>query len=178
MAEEINQILVKDACIIIDLIELDLLRTFLSMDYEVITTSAVVLEITDETQNSQLLACITDKLINTDDIGSLKDIINLQEKYKGLSYADATVLEVAKRKNAIILSADKLLRKAGIKEKSIVHGTLWIIETLHYNRIITLDTATEKIKILIQINKRISSDLCFSTIKKIEEEETTYHLNK
>lgn len=178
MAKEDNQILVKDACIIIDLIELDLLKTFLLMHYDVITTSAVVSEITDETQRLYLESCIAKELIKTEDNGTLMDIMNLKEKYRGLSYADATVLEVAIRKSSTLLSADKLLRKAGVKEESIVHGTLWIIEILHYNRIITCEIASEKIKKLILINKRISSELCFSTIRKIEKEETTYHLNK
>lgn len=173
-----NKILVKDACILIDLIELNLLSGFLSLDYEVITTSAVVFEITDENQAEELEKNISGGLIKTEDSGTLIDIMNLKETYGGLSYADATVLELALRKQAILITADGLLRKAGVQEGSGVHGTLWVIETLHYNRKITIDTATQKIKNLMQINKRISSELCFSIIKRIEQEETTYHLNK
>lgn len=178
MPSPINQILVKDACIIIDLIELDLLRPFLLLEYEVITTSAVVSEITDVNQWLHLEKIIVEGLIKTDDDGSLIDIMNLKEKYNGLSYADATVLEVALRKQAVLITADGLLRKAGVKEANSVHGTLWIIETLHYNRVITIETATQKVKNLLQINKRISSEICYSTIRRIEKEETAYHINK
>ena len=148
------------------------------LDYEVITTSAVVLEITDENQKIELEKSLESGDIKTEDNGTLKDIMALQEKYRGLSYADASVLEVALRKQVMLVTADGLLRKAAVKEENTVHGTLWVIETLHYNRIITIKTAIEKIKELIHVNKRISNEICFSAIKRIEEEETTYHINK
>ena len=173
-----NQILVKDACIIIDLIELNLLKSFSMLNYEVITTSAVVLEITDENQKIELQESLEVGEIKIEDNGSLMDIMALQEKYKGLSYADASVLEVALRRQVMLVTADRLLRKAAVNEENAVHGTLWVVETLHYNRIITVKMAIEKIKELMQINKRISSEICFTTIKRIEEEETTYHINK
>jgi len=173
-----NHILVKDACIIIDLIELNLLNSFSLLNYEVMTTSAVVLEITEENQKIELEKSLEAGEIRTEDNGALMDIMALQQKYRGLSYADASVLEVALRKQVLLITADGLLRKAAVNEGNAVHGTLWAIETLHYNRIISVKMATEKIKELIQINKRISSEICYTTIKKIEEEETTYHINK
>lgn len=173
-----HQILVKDACIIIDLIELNLLRGFLTLNYDVITTSAVIIEITDLNQKNELEESLNSGKILVDDNGSLIDIMALQAKYSGLSYADASVLEVALRKQVMLITADGLLRKAAVNENNTVHGTLWVIETLHYNRIISVQTAIGKIKELMQINKRISPEICFTVIKRIEEEETTYHINK
>lgn len=173
-----EQILVKDACIIIDLIELNLLEIFLLLDYEVVTTLSVVSEITNEEQRIQIDSFIASKSIKIEAEGSLSDIMTLKSKYIGLSYADATVLELALRKKATLVTADRLLRKAGVNENNKVHGTLWIIKTMHYCRVISCKEAIEHINKLSNINKRICQDMCFTVIKSIEEEETTYHLNK
>lgn len=178
MGSDVGEILVKDACILIDLIELNLLSIFTALDYEVLTTSAVVMEVTKKSQKMELEKCIVNGDVKTEDSGSLSGIMTLQEKYRGLSYADASVLELALRKQVILLSADGLLRKAALNEDNQVHGTLWIIEKLHYKRMISVGTAVGKLQELMRINKRITSEICYATIKRIEEEETTYHLNK
>jgi len=163
-----NQILVKDACIIIDLIQLDLLKGFLTLGYKVYTTSSVISEITDSDQEEILNTTITSKQITNMPDGDLFDVLRYQKAYKGISFQDATVLELAKRINGTLLSADGLLRKAGIKEKIIVHGTLWVIHTMFEGQIISKDEAIERIGYLLKINARISSEVCSKVIKKIE----------
>lgn len=173
-----KNILVKDACIIIDLIELDLLDVFLSLDYIVITSQSVVKEITDETQAELLANHIRANKMQKENDGELSDILNLMGKYTGISYADATVLELSLRINATLLSADKLLRKAGVNEGATICGTLWVIKELYMAEIISSAVANTKINELIQINTRIPINLCKKLIKEIEQHQATYYINK
>jgi len=173
----IKNILVKDACIIIDLIELDLLDVFLSLDYIVITSQSVVKEITDEAQAELLANHIKANNMQKENDGELSDILNLMQKYTGISYADATVLELSLRINATLLSADKLLRKAGKNEGTTICGTLWVIKELYMSKIINSTIAITKINELTQINTRIPVTLCKNLIKEIEQHQTSYHIN-
>jgi predicted nucleic acid-binding protein len=173
-----KKILVKDACIIIDLIELDLLDVFLSLDYIVITSQSVVKEITDEGQAFLLEDLIKNRKIQKENDGPLMDILNLMKKYPGISYADTTVLELSLRIDATLLSADKLLRKAGNKEGTTICGTLWVITELYNSKLITNETAIEKVKFLMKINSRIPITLCKTMITQFEQDQITYYSNK
>ena len=174
----VKNILVKDACIIIDLMELDLLDVFLSLDYIVITSQSVVKEITDETQAELLANQIRANNMQKENDGELSDILNLMGKYTGISYADATVLELSLRINATLLSADKLLRKAGENEGATICGTLWVIRELYMSEMISSAIAITKINELIKINTRIPINLCKKLIKEIEKHQATYYINK
>ncbi len=173
-----KKILVKDACIIIDLIELDLLDIFLSLDYIVITSQSVVKEITDEGQAFLLDDLIKNSKIQKEKDGSLMDILNLMNKYPGISYADTTVLELSLRINATLLSADKLLRKAGNKEGATICGTLWVIIELFNSKLISNEVAIEKVRLLMKINSRIPIKLCKTLITEFEQDKITYNTNK
>ena len=52
------------------------------------------------------------------------------ETYHQLSFYDAIALAIAKKRDIVLLTADGPLRKAAIKEKVEVHGTLWIVDEL------------------------------------------------
>jgi len=173
-----KNILVKDACIIIDLIELDLLDVFLSLDYIVITSQSVIKEITDKTQAELLANHIKANRMQKENDGELDAILKLMGKHTGISYADATVLELSLRIEATLLSADKLLRKAGKDEGATICGTLWVIKELYLTKMISSTVAVTKINELIKINTRIPFNLCKNLIKEIEQHQATYHINK
>lgn len=159
----------KDACILIDLIQLDLLQLFFTLDFKLYTTESVINEIKDVEQAEIVsLAVKQNDIIEMPD-GELFEVLVYQRTYHGISYQDATVLELAKRIEGTLLSADGLLRKAGIKEKIQVHGTLWVIYTLYETEMIDKEKAIHKINYLLTINSRISSELCKKMIKKIED---------
>lgn len=163
-----KNILIKDACIIIDLIELGLFRSFLALDYVVLTTTAICLEINNDGQELELRSCLSERLLEEVPDGNILEVLALNRRYPGISYADATALELSLRTGAILLSADKLLRNSGTKEGIEVHGTLWAIVELFEAGILDKSMAIKKINQLMSINQRISISLCKKTISKIE----------
>lgn len=152
-----QKIHIKDACILIDLIDLDLLTEFLQLDLIIFTTIQVIGEVTDESQKLKIIEFIDNGKLQIDMNGELQTISEIKEKYPGLSLADSSILELAIRKDAEILSSDGSLRKISMKENLTVRGFLWIIEELCNAGLINLENAIEKLENYKAINQRAPS---------------------
>jgi hypothetical protein len=150
-----NKILIKDSCILFDMLDLGLLDQFFLLEFKVFTTSLVISEINNEKQLSCVNPYILNKKLEIDSHGTFESMQELYVGNPGLSYADCSVLELAKRKDGVILSADKSLRKIAIKSELKVKGMLWIIRQLVENEQISIEVAIEKLKLYPQINSRV-----------------------
>lgn len=127
-----NNIVVKDACIFFDLIALGLLNLFYELDVEVYTTPQVIEEITDPEQLAAVEVYIINGRLQIDETGSFDIIAGIVLNNRSLSGTDASVLELAQRIEAAVLSSDLSLRKETVARGITVRGILWIIEELHY----------------------------------------------
>lgn len=164
-----NQIVIQDACILFDLVDLSLLRVFFQLELIVFTTPQVINEITDENQWAEIKHYLNDGKLTVDSEGVYEEIVKIYEKYSGLSVADSSVLELAIRKNAVILSSDGSLRKIATRINYIVRGTLWIIEELCSNGFITHSHAIEKLEMYSSINQRAPVKEIRHLIAKLKE---------
>ena len=63
----------------------------------------------------------------------------LSDNYPGLSRYDSIALAIAKNRNLPLLTGDKALRNAASKENVRVVGTLWLLDNLLNNNLITKD---------------------------------------
>ena len=151
---EKTEIAIKDACILIDLIDLTLLKEFFQLDLIVFTTPQVINEIADENQKLEVSQFLDTGVLNVDTEGILENIQNLIDEYSTLSFADCSVIEAAARRNAIIFSADGSLRKISKKQGFTVRGTLWIIKEFYEKNILTQEEAIHKLELYSEINER------------------------
>jgi len=149
-----KEIVIQDACILFDLVDLSLLECFFQLELEVLTTPNVISEITNENQWEQVTIHLKTGELTIDENGALDAILTIYHEHSGLSIADSSVLELALRKDAVILSSDGSLRKIAKRKEVIVKGTLWIIEALFLNGIITSDYAIEKLEMYSSVNQR------------------------
>ena len=149
-----KEIVIKDACILFDLVDLNLLEDFFQLEVEAFTTSQVTSEITNEDQWEAISKFINNGKLRIDDSGTLEAISRINDEYPGLSLPDSSVLELAIRKNAIIYSSDGSLRRASIKEDVIVRGIIWVIAELHALELLTSEAAIEKLCMYEKINQR------------------------
>jgi predicted nucleic acid-binding protein len=148
------QIVIKDACILFDLIDLKLLASFYNLNLVVMTTPQVLSEITDETQMAEIDQYIQNGQLKIDHFDSLEAIVEIVDNNPGLSFTDASVLELANRIDATILSSDKSLRNESQRRGIVVRGMLWILEELYIQKIVELELLLEKLKQYPTINKR------------------------
>jgi len=122
---------IKDACILFDLVDLNLLGDFFRLGFIALTTPQVIGEVTNETQWQEISKFVNSGQLQIDSEGEFAEVQKIYDQYPGLSIPDSSVLELALRKSAIIYSSDGSLRKISVKQRLTVRGILWIIEELH-----------------------------------------------
>ncbi len=149
-------LVIKDANIFIDLYEIDLLHYLLKLDMEICMTDFVVeMEIVEADQQKVLKTMIRDEHIqvtpaNENDVREIIGILN-QESSR-LSIQDCSNLYFAKKKQAILMTNDKLLRKTSIRHQVKVHGIIWLFDMWVKHKILDKEIAAEKLKLLWKKN--------------------------
>jgi len=146
------KVAVTDACIFIDLYDLGLTNSFFNLDLEIHTTSAVLYELYSEQQ--QVLNAY--RSVNRLTVHNLQEQdfieINIGEYPKSLSETDKSVLHIANKINACVLSSDKALRNCAKNKNIEYHGMIWIFDKLIETSVITKKEATNKLKQLVATN--------------------------
>jgi hypothetical protein len=146
------KIAVTDACIFIDLYELDLILPFFSLDIEIHTSRDVFNELYTE-QQQVLLVFIANQQLTTHSISSDERTQILSAPYpRGLSETDKTVLFLAEKHDAIVLSSDQVVRNHAKNNSIDYHGMLWIFDKLVEEKKITSQDAFLKLEQLIEQN--------------------------
>jgi hypothetical protein len=143
------KIAITDTCIFIDLMDLRLTSEFFSLEVEVHTSLDVYNELYPHQQELLKAYQSTGRLDIHLVTGEEKIKIQETEYPRSLSEIDKTVIYLAEKFDAMILSSDKAIRNfAGIKAIE-VHGILWIFDRLVENKLITHTIAVNKIRSLI-----------------------------
>lgn len=165
------KIAVTDACIFIDLYDLNLIAEFFNLEIEAHTTSTVLFELFD-TQQEILKAY---QSVNKLTVHNLQET-DFTEIYSGaypnsLSEADKSVLHIANRLDACVLSSDKTLRNCAKNKGIEYHGMLWIFDRFVEHGILSHPSAATKLKQLIDTNSIYMSNrqLALEIEKRIKE---------
>lgn len=147
------KIAVADACIFIDLIELDLVSTFFQLHMELHTTVDVINELySDQKQILQAYEAVNKLYVHNLDERDFPEMEKIPFP-KGFSHQDKSVVYLALTlDNAIVLSSDKLVRNFAEKQGLDYHGLIWIIDELVDQGLIDKDLAVLIIKKLPSIN--------------------------
>lgn len=146
------RIAVTDACIFIDLYYLQLTNQFFSLKLEIHTSLEVFNELNNH-QKQLLSAFQTTGKLTIHNITSSEQLDILKKDYpKSLSTTDRTVLFIAEKLGAILLSSDKPVRVFAKRNSIEYHGMLWIFDQLLAIGAISPSLAIEKLKTLINTN--------------------------
>ena len=154
MVNNQNEIVIQDTCILLDLVDLSLLEDFFQLDFVVYTTSQVIEEILSEPHKSTVMTYLESGQLKIDAEGTFEAIMAVFDAFSGLSFTDSSVLELAIRRDAVLFSADGSLRNISRRQKVVVRGTLWIVEKLYAEQLITVELAIEKLEYYAEINRR------------------------
>ena len=149
---------VTDACIFIDLHVLELTNSFFNLDIEIHTTSAVLHELHFEEK----------QILQTYQSGEMLTIHNLQEHDfieifevdypKSLSEADKSVIHIANKLNACVLSSDKVLRNCAKNKDIEYHGMIWIFDKLVEESLLSKEEAVIKLEQLVSNNSAFQNN--------------------
>ncbi|MBU3664173.1 MAG: hypothetical protein FGM41_13400 [Bacteroidetes bacterium] len=146
------KIAVTDANIFIDLHDLELTNSFFNLDIEIHTTTAVFYELYSDQQQILKVYQSVNKL-TIHNLGEQDFIEIFKEGYpKSLSEADKSVLHVANKINACVLSSDKTLRNYAKNKEIQYHGMIWIFDQLVEKAVLTKKEAASKLSQLVAVN--------------------------
>ena len=158
------KIAVTDANIFIDLYDLGLTKSFFNLELEIHTTSAVLFELYAE-QQEILQAYQSVGRLEVHNLQEQDFIEIYNENYpKSLSEADKSVLHVANKINACVLSSDKTLRNCAKNKEIEYHGMIWIFDK--FVETVTLTPKEAKTK----LNQLVASNFLFRNNQKLVEE--------
>lgn len=146
------KIAITDACIFIDLIELRLTTQFFGLHIEIHTSLDVYNELYPEQQELLKAYQSIGKLV----IHNLTQEDRMQIKKetfpRSLSEIDKSVIFLANKYNAMIISSDKAVRNYAGDRSIEYHGILWIFDSLIEYNLITKQDAILRIQKLISNN--------------------------
>jgi predicted nucleic acid-binding protein len=146
------KIIVNDANILIDLVDLRILPHFFQLDYDFHTTEMILDELFPEQKEALEPYIETGRLI-VDEISEndLIEILNLRFFKPNLSEQDCSALYQAQKEAAILITSDNLLRNFAKSKNVEVHGHLWVFDNLVDNRLLMGIRAIEKLNELCNI---------------------------
>lgn len=146
------KIAITDACIFIDLHELDLTSDFFSLDLEIHTSVDVYNELHNQ-HRQQLNQFVLISKLTIHKISEAERLSILQFAFpRSLSDTDKTVLFLAEKLGAFVLSSDKTVRNCAKSHCIKTHGMFWILDCMVENQILTKSKATTVLKSLILSN--------------------------
>ncbi len=157
------RIAINDANILIDLMTIDLIDEFFMLNFEFITTNLIIAEFEVKQQQDIINKFISQNslIVYNLSFSELLDIQTIKNKSsKKLSFEDCSVWYLAKKKNAILLTGDNLLRKNAINDGVSVSGILFVIDYLIETHIINKSLAFEKLTRLMSLNPRLPKKEC------------------
>lgn len=152
------KVAVTDACIFIDLLDSKACPAFFQLQFEIITTRQVWMEL-DVEQKTELT-----KWIDSGDLSIISGINNVIEVRdennlsKALSIADLSVWALTANEGGILLTSDGTLRKMAKQHKIETHGLLWIFDQMVENKLLPVAKASEKLQLVFNQNTHYKSD--------------------
>lgn len=157
-------IAVTDACVFIDLLDLELTAEFFDLDMEIHTTIEVWNEIAHEQQlvlkAYRSVGKLSIHILEPEDFKKMETITFP----KSLSEPDKSVVYMAGKLDAILLTSDGPVRKFAGKQAIDRHGMLWILDELVNGHLITRSVASRR---LIQLT---STNMMYLNNKKLQKE--------
>ncbi len=159
---------ITDACFLIDLIDINLFEEFIRLGYQIHITSSVFAELEGDEYVKPVSKCIKQKKMSLYNL-TAADQTALEKLMRShssrLSEPDCSCLYLALEINATILTCEKLLTKEAKNLNLNVHGSLWILDQLLDDSMITKRIAYNKLKDLMSINPRLPLKECKKRLK-------------
>lgn len=134
------KLLISDANILIDLEEGQLLAQFFRLPYDIGTPDILFEEELSE-QHPELPGLgLRIMGLSTE---SMLDVVRLAGTYAAPSRYDCMALALALQEGCPFLTGDQALRAAAQQEHAEVRGTLWVVEELVWQSLLTKDEASK-----------------------------------
>ena len=160
------RIAVKDASILIDLAEGDLLGHWFQLKIETHTTDFVLGELKREAQWRRVSPFVDARLIqkHMTPPASMGEVVAHSQEH-GISLADASAVLLAIRLKACLLTGDGRMRRTAQTQHVTVRGVLWILDQLVEQRVLPKGDAADRLDIICAAGSRLPREECAARIR-------------
>ena len=164
------KIIIHDANVLIDLVTSDLLETWCKLNFRMMTTSLVWREVNRKGQKPRLRRVVERGDFSVEPVGaeSLAEVVTLQmDLPAGLSLEDASVLFLASREGAMLLTGDGALRRCASERGIVVHGMLWVFDQVVARKVMAASVVADRLEQLQTKGlSRLPEEECKQRIRK------------
>jgi predicted nucleic acid-binding protein len=142
------KIIITDTNVLFDVIKIGALPEFFSLEYEICTTVFVIQEILSSPQKETVETFIRAKklIVFGFSIEEVEEVINFNTGRDLKRFTDKSVIWKSLQLKCPMLTSDRKMREVAEKMGLEVHGSIWIIDELIGNNLIS----TEKARILLE----------------------------
>lgn len=166
-----KRIAVQDANVLIDLELAGLFDLWFQTGIETHTTDLIRAEL-EKGGHSQALAYfesgqVTEHGLTFDEIVAVSELE--REIGSKAKFNDCSVIFLALKLDAMLISGDKALRKAGKERQIEVHGTLWIFDQLMDRKLLPSGIAASKLEHLRSLDRFFPEADCQIRLKRWQE---------
>lgn len=161
------RLVVTDTNVFIDLMSVDSLEAFFALGLEVHTTGFVTNELNKE-QAALLLTHIGGGrlLIDRFTDEEIREIDAMTTRNQ-LHFTDRSVIRLAEKLTAMVLSGDGRLWKECQARRLEVHGNIWVVEQLWVKRLVQPLSCIQRLEDLKRINSRLPKEKIDALIERI-----------
>ena len=160
------QLLVSDANILIDLEEGGLLTAFFDLPYEFTVPDILFYEELEEQHAHLLEMGLAVRELNSE---TMSYAFTLTQKASGPSRNDCFAIALAKQENCPLLSGDKALRKLADKELIATKGTIWVVDKMVEENLITIEGARLSYEKMKSAGRRLPWDIAERNLTELEQ---------
>lgn len=155
------RIAVKDASILIDLAEGDLLGLWFRLGIETHTTDLVLREVKQEEQWRRVSPFVDAKLlqVHKTTAAEIGAVVAFSQDH-GISLPDATGVFLARRLGACLLTGDRRMRFTAETAEIETHGLLWIMDRLVARGVLIKADAARRLHRMIACGSRLPKADC------------------
>jgi len=154
------RIIITDTNVLFDIIKIEGLPEFFSMDYEICTTVFVIQEILPLPQREVLETFIRAKKLTIFGFSAeeIEEVSNFNTGRNLKRFTDKSVIWKSLQIKCPMLTGDKKMKEVAESLGLEVHGSIWIIDELIANKLITRVKAISLLKQLLLTNSRLPKE--------------------
>jgi predicted nucleic acid-binding protein len=161
------QLLISDANILIDMEEGQLLALMFKLPFEFRIPDLLFYDELEELHSHWLDQGLQLGTLSGD---SVRRVSQLTRRYPKPSRNDCMALVLAQQEQCPLLTGDRHLRQAAEKEGLLVMGTLWLVEQLLVQHLITADEAKYSYQRMKDNGRRLPWEMAFQRLQNLQEE--------
>lgn len=164
------KLIITDSSVFFDIIKIQALSEFFTLNFEICTTDFVKGEILESEQKEQIEIFIRSRQLIVFELSEqeIEEIENFKTKRFFKTLVDKTVLWKAKQLKCPLLTGDAKLRSEAIEQGVTVHGSLWVIKIMVESEVVTPNAGIEFLEKLKTSNDRLPLEEIEKLIKKLK----------